>query len=226
MSNINSEKAFDRAVDLVLHADRLANTWTVRLVTIQTSLVVAEGALLAWIVKTPGEIMPYLVIIIAVVGIATLLAMTNIIIREHDHGHAFIEMVKRTEGKDPHLWQECKLSISGVKFSTTMIFLMVVLVAAWITFIILVALLHFHWISIHKSLQAISIMLALIGTFMLGFGLKVRSGITSELRKKLKIEEQGLIAPSDVRQCTALIVCGLALISIAAFLQLWTILCF
>ena len=78
----------------------------------------------------------------------------------------------------------------------------------------------------YKSLQAIPIILALAGTFMLAFGLKVRPGISNEMRKKLEIEKEGLISPSDVKQRTGLMCWGLALISIAAALQLWNILFF
>lgn len=83
-----------------------------------------------------------------------------------------------------------------------------------------------NMVPIYKSLQTISIILALAGTFMLAFGLKVRRGIINNLRKKLEIEKKGLNPPTDVKQRTGLLFLGLVLISIAALLQLWTILWF
>ena len=71
--------------------------------------------------------------------------------------------------------------------------------------------------------KLVSISSALIGTFMLAFGLKVKSGISKSLRKELG-NKQDLIAPSDVRQRTILIALGLALITIAAGIQLWLVL--
>jgi hypothetical protein len=76
-----------------------------------------------------------------------------------------------------------------------------------------------------KTLQMISVILALVGTFMLAFGLKVKSGISNDLRDELRLDKEDLIAPSDVRQRTGLFIWGLILISVAAILQLWTILC-
>jgi len=75
----------------------------------------------------------------------------------------------------------------------------------------------------HKVLQALSIVLALIGTYLLAFGLKVRTGISDELRKELEIEKKELIAPADVRQRTSVVSWGLVMISLAALLQLWVI---
>lgn len=76
-----------------------------------------------------------------------------------------------------------------------------------------------------KVLQAISVILALGGAFMLAFGLRVRTGISDDLRKQLHIEERNLISPSDVRQRTGLTTCGLVIIILAAVFQLWAIVC-
>lgn len=58
---------------------------------------------------------------------------------------------------------------------------------------------------------------------MLAFGLKVREGISKELRKELQLDERDLIAPSDVRQRTTLIGFGLTLITLAALIQLYMV---
>lgn len=77
----------------------------------------------------------------------------------------------------------------------------------------------------YKFVQAISIVAALTGTFLLAFGLKVRPGISDDLRKELRIEEKGLVSPSDIQQRWGFVVWGLIFVTIAALLQLWLILC-
>ena len=77
----------------------------------------------------------------------------------------------------------------------------------------------------YKLVQALSIIAALAGTYLLAFGLKIRPGISDDLRKKLKIEEKDLVSATDIQQRGAFIVWGLVLVTIAALLQLWLILC-
>ena len=77
----------------------------------------------------------------------------------------------------------------------------------------------------YKLVQVISVVAALIGTFLLAFGLKIRPGISDDLRKELKIEENGLVSPSDVQQRWRFVVWGLVFVTIAALLQVWLILC-
>lgn len=76
-----------------------------------------------------------------------------------------------------------------------------------------------------KLVQAISIFLTLIGTFLVAFGLKIRGGISDDLRQKLEITKKGLIPPTDVRQHPILIIIGLLLISVAAVFQVWLLFC-
>jgi len=77
----------------------------------------------------------------------------------------------------------------------------------------------------YKLIQTISIIFALIGTFLLAYGLKVKTGISNDLRKDLDIDKKRLIPPSDVVQRGTLVRWGLVLITIAAGLQLSVVLC-
>lgn len=45
----------------------------------------------------------------------------------------------------------------------------------------------------YKLIQVLSILAALVGTYLLAFGLKIQPGISDELRKELKVEEKGLV---------------------------------
>ncbi len=79
-----------------------------------------------------------------------------------------------------------------------------------------------------KWMQIASVILALAGTYMLAFGLRVREGISKEIWNQIKTEAEriGAYQPSDVWQRKNLIYAGLALITIAAILQSWLILAF
>lgn len=72
-----------------------------------------------------------------------------------------------------------------------------------------------------RFIQVASIVLGLSGTWLLAYGLKVKEGISREMRKELKLEERpDIIVPSDVRQVPCLFYSGLILISIAAIAQI------
>ena len=77
-----------------------------------------------------------------------------------------------------------------------------------------------------KWLQAIPVLLTLVGTFMIAFGLKIRRGISDDLDKKLETDKKDLGSPTDIKQHTFLILFGLLFISFAALIQLWFIFCF
>jgi hypothetical protein len=77
----------------------------------------------------------------------------------------------------------------------------------------------------NNLLQACTTLLWLAGTFMLAFGLRIKEGIDPSLRKELKIEEKGLIAPSDVRQRPFLIYGGLIVVTMAAAAELYSVFC-
>ena len=68
-------------------------------------------------------------------------------------------------------------------------------------------------------MQILSIVIALIGTYMLAFGLRVKEGISKDLRKEFNLDKSGLIAPSDVHQRPFLFYGGLGLLTIAALIQ-------
>ena len=70
-----------------------------------------------------------------------------------------------------------------------------------------------------SGLQIASLALGLVGTWLLAFGLKVRPGISRDLRKELGLDETDLIAPSDVRTRPGLFWGGLLLLTLAGTLQ-------
>jgi hypothetical protein len=106
MSEVTKDKAFDRAVDLVINQDHVIQQWTGRFIAVQTSLAVAAAALISW----KGPQLGFIVVILAVLigGIAIILthAMTQIIKREYEWQKKYVEMVKRTEEKEPLLYQD------------------------------------------------------------------------------------------------------------------------
>ncbi|HXX35214.1 MAG TPA: hypothetical protein VEM15_12145 [Thermodesulfobacteriota bacterium] len=136
MSNVNADKAFDRAVDLVVHADKVTNMWVGRLVAVQTSLVIAEGALLVWKGNQSDPIVASFVALIGIVAIVLLFALARIVIREHDTGYGYIKMVKRTEGTNPLLFRDEDSGPPGPKFSTVIETVKWVLAIAWFIFLL------------------------------------------------------------------------------------------
>ena len=76
-----------------------------------------------------------------------------------------------------------------------------------------------------KFLQIGAAVLVLTGTWFLAFGLRVRAGIEKGLKEELKLEEKGLISPSDVRQRPVLYWIGLGLITAGAVLELIVLVC-
>jgi hypothetical protein len=71
-----------------------------------------------------------------------------------------------------------------------------------------------------KGLQATSVILVAVGTWLLAFGLKVRPGINQALEKELDLEKKGLVSPSAVRQRPAFFWVGLGLITAGALIAL------
>ena len=69
-------------------------------------------------------------------------------------------------------------------------------------------------------LQITSILLALAGTWLLAFGLKIKRGMSSDIEKQLP-KRDDLATITDVRNRPALLYCGLALITLAGLLQIW-----
>jgi hypothetical protein len=105
MSEVTKDKAFDRAVDLVINQDHVIQKWTGRYIAVQTSLSVAMATLLSW----KGADLGFVAILLSVLigGIAIILSckMTKIIKREYEWQKEYVEMVKRTEGENPLLYQ-------------------------------------------------------------------------------------------------------------------------
>ena len=135
MSKVSADLAFERAIDLIKHADELTDRWTARLVATQTSLVIAEGALLGWRANTPGVLVILVALLIGGVAIASLCAISHIIMREHDYGHLYMEMAQRAEGHNPYLFQPGHPGLPGPKFSDAVKRVRVYLIVAWSFFL-------------------------------------------------------------------------------------------
>jgi hypothetical protein len=71
-----------------------------------------------------------------------------------------------------------------------------------------------------KILETIAILLALGGTLLLAFGLKIKAGIQRGLAEELDLVKRGLIVPTDVRQNAAFFMVGLGMVSLAAAIQI------
>lgn len=75
--------------------------------------------------------------------------------------------------------------------------------------------------QIRAVADMVSVLSGAAGAFALAFALRVRPGISSEMRRKLSLEERpDLVVPSDVRPRRRLFVSGLLLVAVAAALQI------
>jgi hypothetical protein len=140
LSNVSSEKALNHAVALIRHADELTHKWSAHLITVQTSLVTLEAALVAWRGEANGITMPLVSILIATLGIVLTYVLTNILTREHDHGHVYIKMAMRAEGENPILFRPVDPRVSGIQFRTVILILRITLFLAWAAVIAISAL--------------------------------------------------------------------------------------
>ena len=71
--------------------------------------------------------------------------------------------------------------------------------------------------------EILSIVLMVAGTWCLAFGLRVRPGISDDLRRDLNTESTDILAAADVRKRKGPFWCGLVLITVGALLQIWFI---
>ena|ERR1043165_2994162 len=140
MSEVSREKVFDRVIDLYIHADTVTADWTTRLVTVQTSLVIAEGVLLGWKGDHPNLLLYSLAMLIAIVGLYSLILLTNIIVREHEYGHRYEAMLKRAEGSNPILFSDADSAIPGLKFKIAVPLLGGILALSWVIFLVVLLL--------------------------------------------------------------------------------------
>jgi len=134
MSEVSPEQAFDRAVDLVINQDKTVQFWTGRFIAVQSALVVAEAALLAWRGTDSGWLVPGLGVLLGLVAISLVVAMTAIIVRQCQWQQDYVEMVKRAEVSSPLLYQEGH-RIPGANIPTIFVYLRFFLVVAWVVFL-------------------------------------------------------------------------------------------
>ena len=140
MSEVNRDIAFNRAVDLVVNQDNVAQKWTGRYIAIQTSLAIAAAALLSWKGPDLGLVAVGLAVLIGIIAIVLAHSLTQIIKREYEWQKRYVEMVRRTEGNDPLLYQEPGKykPLPGKDIPTTFSKIKPWIIAAWILFIVLV----------------------------------------------------------------------------------------
>ena len=131
MSNVTSEKALDKAIELICNADELTYKWSTHLITVQSGLVTVLGGLSAWKADSPSVTMYLVSILISIIAILVTFVLTNIVIRQHEYGHAYVEMAKRVEGEKPFLYDECISVVPGIKFRKIMGVLRATLISAW-----------------------------------------------------------------------------------------------
>ena len=112
MGDVSNEKIFDRAVDLIVHGDRMLQGWTGRYIVIQGGLAFAAATLIKWRAESPellktNYIALYVVAQIAIValGISSAWLITKLIRNELDWQKNYVTATRRAEGDSPLLYQ-------------------------------------------------------------------------------------------------------------------------
>ena len=145
MSEITRDKAFDRALDLVINQDHVAQQWTGRYIAVQSGLAIAAAALLSWKGAALGLLAAILAGLIGIIAIVLTRAITQIIAREYNWQKRYVEMVIRTEGDSPFLYQPPGKyePLLGRNIPGTFEQIQPWIIAAWVAFILFVAFLVF-----------------------------------------------------------------------------------
>jgi hypothetical protein len=138
MSEVTREKLFDRAVDLVINQDHVAQQWTGRYIAIQTSLAVAAAALLSWRGPYLGWVAAILAVLLGIIASVLAYAVTEIIKREYEWQKRYVAMVKRTEGDPPLLYQDNYEPLPGQDIPSTFSQILPAIIIAWVLFILCV----------------------------------------------------------------------------------------
>ena len=136
MSQITNEVAFKQATEFARQQDKTVQFWAGRYVVVQAGLAIAESALYTW--NSPAKwIVPIVATLLAIFSIILVFTITSIIVRECLWQSWYVEMVKRTEGENPLLFQP-DYKIPGANIPTIFKRLKFVLILAWTLFIVLV----------------------------------------------------------------------------------------
>lgn len=130
MSEVTKDKAFDRAVDLVINQDHVIQQWIGRFITVQTSLAVAAAALISW-KGSNGFVVVTLAILIGIIASMLAYAMTQIIKREYEWQERYVEMVKDIEGDEPLLYKKNYEHLRGKDISTTFAQIQLCIIVGW-----------------------------------------------------------------------------------------------
>jgi hypothetical protein len=136
MSKVAPDKAFDRAVDLIINQDHVIQSWTGRYITTQGGLAIAEATLLGWQGANYGLLIAAAAILLAVLGIASAWLITEIIKREYRWQSIYVEAAQRAEGSDPIIYT---VEVKPEPGFIARVFLRLrpILVVAWSLFLLL-----------------------------------------------------------------------------------------
>lgn len=145
MSEITRDKAFDRALDLLINQDHVAQQWTGRYIAVQGGLAITAATLLSWKGVALGLLGAILAGLIGVIAIVLTRAITQIITREYNWQKRYVEMVIRIEGDSPFLYQPPGKyePLPGRNIPGTFDQIEPWIITVWVAFIFFIALLTF-----------------------------------------------------------------------------------
>ena len=140
MSEVNRDKLFERAVDMVIKEGEYVETWAGRLVTVHAGLATAVGLVVSW--NASAFLLRNLsaAIVVLLAGIAVVLSvLMERIIRWHLAWQAaYVESVKQIEGNASLLFRKDMLANPcSHRVGRLFTVITVVLCVAWLTVAVL-----------------------------------------------------------------------------------------
>jgi hypothetical protein len=134
MSEVSREKAFDRAVDLVIHVDHIVQGWVQRFMLIEAGLAMAVGTILGWKGSQPDAVILTLVVLLAAFAVVFAILIPVIMERLLRWQAHYIKAVKRAEGNKPYLYQP-GYRLRGPTLRIAFIFTGAIVAVVWIGFL-------------------------------------------------------------------------------------------
>lgn len=130
MSHPDQTKIFDRAIDLVINADKNIQEWSSKLMTIQTGMGLSVAALITWGTNKNFKVIITIVVLISTISIILTWLITDVILRQLAWQSGYVKSAQLAQGVDCCLYRE-KMVEKGKSHQTVLNCAKWVLIAGW-----------------------------------------------------------------------------------------------
>ena len=116
VNDVQADKLFDRAIDLLINEDRNVDSWVTRYVGVESALVVGAAVIIGWQGGAVELLRRPLITALAVLGALFALLFAGVIERHLAWQRAYVEAVREIQGTEPLLFREGVVS-EGLRVS-------------------------------------------------------------------------------------------------------------